>query len=107
VRRALSSRAGIAEVVEQLLESGELEPEQIDRSAPLGFVEQHPGIASLTEAAYRFCRHEPGADVVLTGTGSVDHLRDNVRSILAPPLPAEISSRLDALFGKVASVSGN
>jgi aryl-alcohol dehydrogenase-like predicted oxidoreductase len=107
VRRALSSHAGIAEVVEQLLESGELHAEAVDRTAPLGFVEQHPEIASLTEAAYRFCRHEPGADVVLTGTGSVDHLRENVQSILAPPLPAELSARLDALFGQVTSVSGN
>ena len=29
---------------------------------------------SLTEAAYRYCRYEPGLDVVLAGTGSADHL---------------------------------
>ena len=107
VRRALSSQAGIVEVVEQLIESGALDAQRVDRAAPLGFVEQHPEVASLVEAAYRFCRHEPGADVVLTGTGSVEHLRENVRSILAPPLPAELRTRLEGLFGQVTSVSGN
>jgi aryl-alcohol dehydrogenase-like predicted oxidoreductase len=107
VRRALSSEAGIREVVDQLLEAGELAPGQVDAAAPLGFVAQHPEVASLIQAAYRFCRHEPGADVILTGTGSVEHLRDNVASILAPPLPPEVTARLAELFGHVESVSGN
>jgi aryl-alcohol dehydrogenase-like predicted oxidoreductase len=46
------------------------------------------GAASLLpEAAYRFCRDDPGADVVLSGTGDEAHLRENVRSLDAPPLP--------------------
>ena len=61
----------------------------------------------MVQAAYRFCRHEPGANVVLTGTGSGEHLRQNVRAILAPPLRAELGDRLAAVFGRVESVSGN
>ena len=44
---------------------------------------------SLTEAAYRYCRYEPGLDVVLAGTGSADHLLQNVADIQKLPLPAE------------------
>jgi aryl-alcohol dehydrogenase-like predicted oxidoreductase len=33
------------------------------------------GIPSLADLAYRYCRHQPGMDVVLTGTGDPVHLR--------------------------------
>ena len=33
----------------------------------------------MTEAAYRFVRHEPGVDVVLFGTGDAAHLRSQCR----------------------------
>ena len=51
---------------------------------------------SLSELAYRYCRHQPGIDVVLTGTGDPDHLRENVRSALSPPLPSSVRKRLEA-----------
>jgi aryl-alcohol dehydrogenase-like predicted oxidoreductase len=107
VRRALSQPAALAEVVNKLIDDGELEETVMDRRNPLGFLEQHPGTRSVVEAAYRFCRHEPGATVVLTGTGSESHLKENIESILAEPLPPEIMTELESLFGQVDSVSGN
>jgi hypothetical protein len=44
---------------------------------------------------------------VLTGTGSVHHLEENVRSITAGPLPDADLERLHAMFGTVDSVSAN
>jgi len=44
-------------------------------------------------------RHEPGADVVLFGTGDHEHLRSNIASILKPPLPEADRARLASLFG--------
>ncbi len=67
----------------------------------------NPEVKSLIEAAYRFCRHEPGAHVILTGTGSVEHLRENVDAILAPPLPPKLLADLERIFGNVDSVSGD
>ena len=58
-------------------------------------------------AAYRFCLHEPGLDVILSGTGNPGHLRQNVRSLSGPPLPQEVKTRLKAIFGAVDSVTGN
>ena len=40
----------------------------------------------LSELAYRYCRHQPGIDAVLTGTGDPAHLRQNIAAALAPPL---------------------
>ena len=107
VRRALNSDDAVREAVGKLIACGEIAANAIDVSDPLGFVRQAPGVNSVVEAAYRFCRHEPGAHVVLTGTGNKAHLAENVASILAPPLPAEVSARLRTIFGDINSVSGN
>ncbi len=107
VRRALSQPAALLAEVAGLIERGEVMADQVDSSDPLGFVTADPGVSSLVEAAYRFCRHEPGATVTLTGTGSAKHLEDNIQSILAPPLPAGMLAKLEQIFGDVDSVSGN
>jgi L-galactose dehydrogenase len=107
VRKALASPAGVRRVVDGLVERGEVDPAVVDADDPLGFLIGEGGAASLTEAAYRFARHEPGCHVVLTGTGSVDHLAENVASINGPPLPADHRQRLDKIFGHVDSVSGD
>ncbi|HET7008805.1 MAG TPA: aldo/keto reductase, partial [Candidatus Binatia bacterium] len=63
--------------------------------------------ATLPEAAYRFCRHEQGVDVVLTGTGNPDHLKENIAAILKPPLPDSALAKLEKLFGGLDSLTGN
>jgi aryl-alcohol dehydrogenase-like predicted oxidoreductase len=107
VRRALTTPERVREAVAGLVSAGAVDRNRIDPDNPLGFVTDGPGVTSLVQAAYRFCRHEPGAEVILTGTGNIDHLRENVASILAPPLPAEMRDRLEAIFGAVDSVSGD
>jgi aryl-alcohol dehydrogenase-like predicted oxidoreductase len=107
VRRALTSSAAVREVIATLVEARSIPAERVDAADPLGFVTAHPDVASLVQAAYRFCRYEPGADVILTGTGSVEHLEENVAAILARPLPEEVTARLAAIVGNVDSISGN
>jgi aryl-alcohol dehydrogenase-like predicted oxidoreductase len=77
-----------------------------DAPNPLGFLihEEDGGAASVTDAAYRFVRHEPGVDVVLFGTGDPEHLRTNIASILKPPLPETDRRILAKLFGKLVGV---
>jgi aryl-alcohol dehydrogenase-like predicted oxidoreductase len=107
VRRALSDPAALRELVAGLIARGEVEADQIDAADPLGFLRDRADIESVVEAAYRYCRHEPGADVILTGTGDARHLEANIAAIQAPPLAAEILDRLNSLFRNVDSVSGN
>jgi aryl-alcohol dehydrogenase-like predicted oxidoreductase len=107
VRRGLSRPDALVELVDGLIARGDIDPDRVQRDDPLGFVSKHPGVVSLVDAAYRFCRHEPGAHVILTGTGNPDHLRENVASILRPPLPDELAMQLRDLFGRVDSVSAN
>ena len=107
VRRQLSDPAALREAVAGLIARGEVDAGEIDAADPLGFLLDQAGVGSVVEAAYRFCRHEPGAHVVLTGTGEIAHLEANLAHIQAPPLPAETLDRLTRIFGRVDSVSGN
>jgi L-galactose dehydrogenase len=107
VRKALGSPDGVRRVGAGMHERGEVSGDAIDLDDPLGFLLDGTGATSLAEAAYRFARHEPGGHVVLTGTGSVDHLEANVAAINAPPLPEPHQARLRDLFGHLATVSGD
>lgn len=111
VRNAMSDEKILRETVRGLVERGEVGAGEVDVESPLGFLVGEGvsgGVAgSVVEAAYRFCVHEPGMDVVLSGTGNVGHLEENVRSLLGPRLPGEVLEKLERLFGKVDSVSGN
>jgi aryl-alcohol dehydrogenase-like predicted oxidoreductase len=107
VRRGLNSIENTGEAVAKLIERQELNPALINPDDPLDFLRATPGVRSQIEAAYRFCRHEPGAHVILTGTGSAAHLEENIASILAPPLPPETLARLEMIFGNCSSASAD
>jgi aryl-alcohol dehydrogenase-like predicted oxidoreductase len=71
---------------------------------PLGFLIHEGGATSIIDAAYRFARHEPGSDVVLFGTGDIQHLKTNIESILKPRLPHEDIQKLYDLFGNLEGI---
>jgi aryl-alcohol dehydrogenase-like predicted oxidoreductase len=106
VRRVLSRPDEVRRVAQELVDGGHLDADALDADGPLDFLVEH-GATSIVEASYRFARHEPGCHVVLTGTGSTDHLAENVRSICAPPLPSADLERLRTLFGHLDHLSGN
>jgi aryl-alcohol dehydrogenase-like predicted oxidoreductase len=107
VRRALSNPDRLRELIRELVDAGSLKASDLDLADPLGFLVA-PGVAqTVTEAAYRFCLWEPGMDVVLSGTGNVEHLRENARFLSSPPLPTEITEKLRRLFSGIDTISGN
>ena len=103
VRRALTRPDALRELLDNLIAEGRLNPADLDDGpdGPLGF------LGDVVNAGYRFCRHEPGVDVVLFGTGNVEHLETNLKSLNDPPLPPDILARLEKLFGQIDDVSGN
>ena len=106
VRKALSRPDRLVEVLDELIARGQIDPSEIDMDDPLGFLVHEGGAVNLPDAAYRFCRDEPGTHVILSGTGNPDHLRANLASFGRPPLPKEDRQRLVSLFGDVDSVTG-
>lgn len=104
VRNVFSRPGLLQETVAKLIAEGKLDAGRLDANDPLGFLLHDGGAASLTDAAYRFARHEPGSDVVLFGTSNRRHLEANIASILRPPLPKTDVQRLYDLFGHLRGI---
>lgn len=106
VRKALSQPDKLREAVQTLVEAGQLDPSEIDLANPLGFVLAESDATSLVDAAYRFCRYEPGVHVVLSGTGDLAHLQANIASLCRPPLPDGVVQKLRHIFRHASAVTG-
>jgi aryl-alcohol dehydrogenase-like predicted oxidoreductase len=104
VRNIFSNAAYRRDIFAGLVEQGQLDRSVLSRGDPLEFLLAEGGATSITDAAYRYARHEQGADVILFGTGDKAHVKDNVASILRPPLPPAIVDRLHASFGHLSGV---
>lgn len=104
VRSIFADPPRIAREIRELAAKGLVEKSLAETDDPLGFLVHDGGAGNTIEAAYRFVRHEPGVDVVLFGTGNVEHLRTNLASLLKPPLPQADRERLAALFGHLKGV---
>jgi aryl-alcohol dehydrogenase-like predicted oxidoreductase len=106
VRDALSQPAKLQQTFAELVQRGAVKPDEVDLNEPLAFLTRDGAAHSLPDTAYRFCRQEPGLHVVLSGTGNVHHLEENVASIMRPPLPLEHRQQLMQMFAGVDTVSG-
>ncbi len=106
VRDDLSRPEKLRETIRKLVADGTIAADTLDADEPLGFLLREGVARSIPEAAYRFCRAEPGMDVILSGTGNVAHLDENIDAILAPPLPPDVHRSLVQIFQGVDSVSG-
>jgi hypothetical protein len=78
VRSIFADPPRIAREMRYLAEKGLVEKWLGETDDPLGFLVHPGGASNVIEACYRYVRHEPGVDVVLFGTGNVEHLRTNV-----------------------------
>src|SRR4030042_1076542 len=105
VRLALSRHERLKEVVAELIEKKQLDPSEFDVDDPLGFLVHEGGAVSIPDAAYRFCHYEEGPDVILSGTGNMAPLEENLESFNRPPLPEEDVEKLKFIFRKVDSVT--
>ncbi len=104
VRNIFSRPGQLAATMRELAAEGEVPQGLAETEDPLGFLIHEGGAESVIDAAYRFVRHEPGVDVVLFSTGDPVHLRTNLASLLAPPLPEADRARLASLFGHLVGV---
>ncbi|MSP48921.1 MAG: aldo/keto reductase [Alphaproteobacteria bacterium] len=104
VRNIFARPERVSAAMKELAAAGKVPQSLADTPEPLGFLLHEGGASSLTDAAYRFARYEPGVDVVLFGTGDAKHMEANVASLLKPPLPAADRQRLIDLFGHLLGV---
>ena len=104
VRLIFSQPGRLQTALAELVQRGELPASAVDGLAPLAFLTEQPGPLGIIDAAYRYARHEPGVDVVLFGTGNIDHLQTNIQSILADPLPPAALALARKRFGHLVGI---
>ena len=104
VRRIFSKLEYIKAEVGKLVEQGQLPEWMAEKSNPLDFLLHDKGASTIVDACYRYVRHHEGSDVVLFGTGSIDHLKSNIVSINKPPLPREDTEKIRDLFSHLEGV---
>ncbi len=104
IRNIFSNPDVLKKTVADLIAEGKLSAATVRADGPLDFLIHDGGAHSLTDAAYRYARHEKGSDVVLFGTGKIGHLSSNIESILRPPLPEADRRELETLFSHLTGV---
>ncbi|HUB15889.1 MAG TPA: aldo/keto reductase [Acetobacteraceae bacterium] len=104
VRQIFARPAQLVATAKELAADSKVPAWLAETEDPLGFLVHPGGASSLTDAAYRFVRHEPGVDVVLFGTGDLGHLRTNIESLCKPPLPQVDRDKLAMLFSHLRGV---
>ncbi|MEM7776333.1 MAG: aldo/keto reductase [Pseudomonadota bacterium] len=104
VRNIFSRPDELRETLSKLAADGAIPTSLAAASEPLDFLIHDDGARSLTDAAYRFARHQSGVDVVLFGTGNVAHLEQNIASICAPPLPETDVQTIHDWFGELTGI---
>lgn len=102
VRKALAHPDNLRPFTDALVAKGQLDPADL-AAFPNFLLAEAP---SLPDAAYRFCRDEPGVHVVLSGTGNADHLEANLASFARPPLTRATRDHLIHIFRRVHSTTG-
>ena len=104
VRNIFSQPGRLEAKMKELADAGQVPQWLAENNDPLGFLVHASGASSLTDAAYRFARHEPGVHVTLFGTSNPKHLRANIASLLKPPLPETDRQKLAEWFGHLLGV---
>jgi L-galactose dehydrogenase len=103
--RGLRGKESLQGLLDRLVSAGLIEKSDGDAGKIVRLLNEH-GVTSLPEAAIRFCRHEMGADIVLSGTGEIAHLDANIAACEAGPLPANITVEFRRLFSKLNPFTG-
>ncbi|HTD91949.1 MAG TPA: aldo/keto reductase [Burkholderiales bacterium] len=104
VRSLFSTPGRLQQDLQALVADGKVPAALAEKSQPLDFLLHDGGARDVVEAAYRYVRHQPGANVVLFGTGKAAHVASNIDSILKPPLPPADTKKLHELFGHLEGV---
>lgn len=104
VRSLFSAPGRLQQDIRALAAAGKLPARLAENPRPLDFLLRAGAAADVVEAAYRYARHEPGAHVVLFGTGNPAHVEQNINALLKPPLPPDSLRKLGELFGALEGV---
>ena len=101
VRVKLTRPDQLEELMREWKDRGLIARDVLPEEDPLGWLVQGE-VDSVIAAGYKFAGQPAAVSTVITGTASIEHLDDNIRALLGPPLPEADHQRLVELFGQLA-----
>ena len=104
VRSLFSVKGRLKKEIDRLVKNKQLPEWFLDEKEPLEYFLKDSGANNIIDACYRYVRHQKGIDTVLFGTGDIDHLKKNIRSIVNSKLSDECINRFNQYFSHLKGV---
>ena len=104
VRSLFSVKGRLKKEIDRLVKNKQLPEWLLDEKEPLEYFLKDSGAHNIIDACYRYVRHQKGIDTVLFGTGDIDHLKKNIRSIVNSKLSDECINRFNQYFSHLKGV---
>ena len=104
VRSLFSVKGRLKKEIDRLVNYKQLPEWFLDEKEPLEIFLKDSGAHNIIDACYRYVRHQKGIDTVLFGTGDIDHLKKNIRSIVNSKLSDECINRFNQYFSHLKEV---
>ena len=102
VRAKMTRPNELEEIITRWKKAGLIEPGALPTRKPLDFL-IHDGVESVVAGGYKFGIEPEAVSTLLVGTGNVQHLEENVDTLLGPPLPTADNDRIRDVFGSFAA----
>jgi L-galactose dehydrogenase len=106
VRVKLSRPDELSRTISQWKQRGLIAENMIPDRGPLDFL-VHDNVNSVVRAGYKFGISHDAISSLLIGTGSVEHLEENVETIVGSPLPAADVTKIRTIFGDIVESEGD
>ena len=104
VRSLFSVKGRLKKEIDRLVNYKQLPEWFLDEKEPLEYFLKDSGAHNIIDACYRYVRHQKGIDTVLFGTGDIDHLKKNIRSIVNSKLSDECINKFNQYFSHLKGV---
>ena len=104
VRSLFSVKGRLKKEIDRLVKNKQLPEWLFDEKEPLEYFLKDSGANNIIDACYRYVRHQKGIDTVLFGTGDIDHLKKNIRSIVNSKLSDECINKFNQYFSHLKGV---
>ena len=104
VRSLFSVKGRLKKEIDRLVKNKQLPEWFLDEKEPLEYFLKDSGANNIIDACYRYVRHQKGIDTVLFGTGDIDHLKKNIRSIVNSKLSDECINKFNQYFSHLKGV---
>jgi len=106
VRVKLTRPEELSRTISQWKQGGLIAADAIPDQGPLDFL-VHDDVESVVQAGYKFGIGHDAVSSLLIGTGSEEHLSENVETILGSPLPAADTAKIRRIFGDIVESEGD